>query len=101
MTPMKNAGSRVTIHMVASLDGFIARRNGSVDWLETADEFAGGAVMEPGFIEAFLKTIDCYVMGARTYEAALGFEARGLGWVYGDKPTFVLTHRELPRVRDT
>jgi dihydrofolate reductase len=31
----------------------------------------------------------------------LRFEAKGLGWSYGDKPTFVLTHRELPRTRDT
>jgi dihydrofolate reductase len=57
--------------------------------------------MDPGFVEAFLKTIDCYVMGSRTYETALGFEAKGLGWSYGDKPTFVLTRRELPRTRDT
>ena len=87
--------------MAASLDGFIARKDGSVDWLETADEFAGGATMEPEFVEAFLATIDCYVMGSRTYETALGFEAKGLGWSYGDKPTFVLTSRELPRTRDT
>jgi dihydrofolate reductase len=40
-------------------------------------------------------------MGSRTYETALGFEAKGFGWSYGDKPTFVLTHRELPRVRET
>ena len=93
--------SRVTIHMVASLDGFIARKDGSVDWLETSDEFAGGDTMDPGFVEAFLKTIDCYVMGSRTYETALGFEARGFGWAYGDKPTFVLSSRELPRIRDT
>jgi dihydrofolate reductase len=93
--------SRVTIHMAASLDGFVARKDGRVDWLETSDEFAGGATMEPAFIEAFLKTIDCYVMGSRTYELALRFEAQGLGWVYGDKPTFVLTTRELPRNRDT
>ena len=85
--------------MVASLDGFIARKDGSVDWLETSDEFVGGATMDSGFVEAFLKTIDCYVMGSRTYETALSFEARGLGWSYGDKPTFVLTHRELPRTR--
>jgi hypothetical protein len=54
-----------------------------------------------GFVEAFLKTIDCYVMGSRTYETALGFETRGSGWAYGDKPTFVPTSRELPRTRDT
>lgn len=93
--------SIVTIHMVASLDGFIARKDGGVDWMETADEFAGGDTMTPEFVAAFLKTIDCYVMGARTYETALNFEAKGLGWVYGDKPTFVLTHCDLPRSRDT
>jgi dihydrofolate reductase len=93
--------SRVTIHMAASLDGFIARKDGSVDWLETSDEFVGGDSMDPEFVEAFLKTIDCYVMGSRTYETALSFEAKGLGWSYGDKPTFVLTRRQLPRTRDT
>jgi dihydrofolate reductase len=87
--------------MAASLDGFVARKDGSVDWLETSDEFAGGETLEPGFVEAFLKTIDCYVMGSRTYETALGFEAKGLGWAYGDKPTFVLTSRDLPRTRKT
>jgi len=87
--------------MVASLDGFIARKDGSVDWLETSDKFAGGETLEPGFVEAFLKTIDCYVMGSRTYETALKFADKGFGWSYGDKPTFVLTHRELPRIRDT
>ena len=95
------AESRVTIHMAASLDGFIARTDGGVDWLETADEFAGGETMDPAFVETFLKTIDCYVMGSRTYETALCFEAQGLGWPYGDKPTFVLTSRQLPQVRDT
>jgi dihydrofolate reductase len=98
---MTIADSRVTIHMAASLDGFIARKDGSVDWLETSDEFADGATMEPAFVEAFLATIDCYVMGSRTYETALRFASQGAGWAYGDTPTFVLTRRTLPRVRDT
>ncbi len=98
---MANTDSRVTIHMAASLDGFVARKDGRVDWLETSDEFAGGETLDPDFIEAFLKTIDCYVMGSRTYETALNFEAQGFGWPYGDKPTFVLTSRELARSRDT
>ena len=98
---MAHSGSRVTIHMVASLDGFIARKDGSVDWLETSDEFADGAALEPGFAEEFLKTIDCYVMGSRTYETALRFEAQGFGWSYGTKPTFVLTRRDLPRTRES
>jgi dihydrofolate reductase len=98
---MANIDSRVTIHMAASLDGFIARKDASVDWLETSDEFADGATMDPAFVEAFLKTIDCYVMGSRTYETALDFEAKGFGWSYGDKPTFVLTSRDLRRTRET
>jgi dihydrofolate reductase len=56
--------------------------------------------MDPEFVESFLKTIDCYVMGSRTYETALHFEAQGLAWSYGDKPTVVLTRRKLPRTRN-
>lgn len=91
----------VTIHMVASLDGFIARRDGAVDWLETSDEFPDGEVLDPAYVEEFLAGIDCYVMGSRTYETALDFEAKGFGWAYGDKPTFVLTSQELPKRGDT
>src|SRR5215471_14602425 len=98
---MQNAPSRVTIHMAASLDGFIARRDGRVDWLETSDTFEHGDTMDPEFVAAFLKTIDCYVMGSRTYETALNFETKGFGWSYGDKPTFVLTRRDLPKRRNT
>ncbi len=98
---MINRNSQVTIHMVASLDGFFARRDGRVDWLETSDEFVGGEALDPESIEGFLKAIDCYVMGSRTYETALRFESQGFGWPYGDKPTFVLTSRDLPRVRQS
>jgi dihydrofolate reductase len=98
---MAIADSRVTIHMAASLDGFIARKDGCVDWLETSDEYTDGETLGPELVEAFLKTIDCYVMGSRTYETALSFEAKGFGWSYGDKPTFVLTNRDLPRTRDS
>jgi dihydrofolate reductase len=87
--------------MAASLDGFIARKDGNVDWMETSDEFPDGDTLDAEFVEAFLKTIDCYVMGSRTYETALNFEAKGLGWSYGDKPTFILTSRDLPRTRET
>jgi len=98
---MANGSPRVTIHMAASLDGFIARRDGRVDWIETSDSFEGGAAMTPESVAAFLGTIDCYVMGSRTYETALAFEAQGLGWAYGDKPTVVLTHRALRKTRDS
>jgi len=98
---MQDKRPRVTIHMAASLDGFIAGRDGRVDWLETSDTFEHGETMTPEFIAEFLKTIDCYVMGSKTYETALNFEAKGLGWSYGDKPVYVLTHRSLQKTRDT
>jgi len=98
---MASQQPRVTIHMVASLDGFIARRDGGVNWLETSDHFDGGETMTPESVAEFLATIDCYVMGSRTYETALAFEARGLGWSYGDKTIFVLTRRSLRKTRNT
>jgi dihydrofolate reductase len=81
--------SRVTIHMVSSLDFFIARKDRSVSWLESSDSYAKGVSGEDA--EDFLRTIDCFVMGSRTYELALT-----LGWPYGDLPVIVLTHRNLP-----
>jgi dihydrofolate reductase len=98
---MNDNRSTVTIHMVASLDGFIARKDGATDWLETGDVYEAGIALTGADIAAFLETIDCYVMGSRTYETALGFESKGLGWAYGDKPVFVLTTRALPKTRDS
>lgn len=87
--------------MAASLDGHVARLDGRVDWLETSDRFADGKHLQPEAVAAFLAAIDCYVMGSRTYETALAFEQQGLSWVYGDKPTFVLSRREHLRTRNS
>jgi len=89
------AESKVTLHMVSSLDGFIARRDNSVSWLEASSGvYERGASISEEEAANFLKTIDCYVLGSRTYEHALE-----LGWPYGDMPTVVVTSRELPSVR--
>lgn len=98
---MSESLSTVTIHMAASLDGFIARQDGSVDWMEVADHFENGEDMSGEDMAQFLGAIDCYVMGSHTYETALGFEAKGLGWAYGETPVVVLTHRTLPKTRAT
>jgi len=79
--------------MVSSLDGIIAKKDNSVSWFETSDNYEKGITEQNA--EEFLKTIDCYVMGARTYEHALEL-SKSYGWAYGDKPTIVLTHRKLP-----
>lgn len=81
--------------MVCSLDGYIAKKDNSVSWFETVDNYEKGIGLSEEDAQAFLKTIDCYIMGARTYEHALEL-SKSYGWAYGDVPTIVLTHRELP-----
>lgn len=79
--------------MVSSLDGIIAKKDNSVGWFETTDSYEKGASGQDA--AEFLKTIDCYVMGSRTYEHALAL-SKTYGWAYGDTPTIVLSGRNLP-----
>ena len=81
----------VTLHVVSSLDGFIARKDNSVSWLEGGSVYEAGVSISQEEIAAFIKSIDCYVLGSRTYEHALE-----LGWPYGDTPAVVVTGRKLP-----
>ena len=88
-------GSRVTLHMVSSLDGFIARTDNDVSWLNVEGSvYEAGVSISDEEAAAFVKGIDCYVMGSRTYEHALE-----LGWPYGDTPSVVVTGREWPAPR--
>ncbi|MEM1453069.1 MAG: dihydrofolate reductase family protein [Planctomycetota bacterium] len=91
---MSDPRPKVTVHMVASLDGYIVDGDGGVSWLETSDEYAEGVEHEDP-TEA-LAAIGCWVIGSKTYETALE-----LGWPYGDKPTYVLTSRDLASERDS
>jgi len=84
--------STVTLHVVSSLDGFIAKKDNSVSWMDTSGDVYERGVTDDGAEE--LQSIDCYVLGSRTYEHALQ-----LGWPYGDTPTVVMTNRELPSTR--
>lgn len=76
--------------MVASLDGFIAKKNGDISWMQSIDHFENGITLTEERIADVLNSIDCYVMGSHTYEHALE-----LGWPYEDVPVIVLTHRNL------
>ena len=95
---MTDETSRVTVHMVASLDGYIAKPDGSIGWMDSKDSYEQG--VDGVDVEEFLKSIDCYVMGARTYEHALEL-SRDYGWAYGHVPTFVMTRRALPAARES
>jgi dihydrofolate reductase len=87
---MTTDNSKVTIHMVSSLDGYIANKDNTVTWLESKDHYEKGITLSEKEIANYVKNIDCYVMGSRTYEHALK-----LGWPYGETPVVVLTHRDL------
>ena len=87
------AASTLTLHMVASLDGIVARKDNSVSWLDSSGDAYEKGVSESDAGEP-VTSIDCFLLGSRTYEHALQ-----LGWPYGDTPTVVVTNRELPSSR--
>ena len=79
--------SDVVLYIATSLDGYIARRDGSLDWLpqpETGAEDYGYA--------GFYDSIDALVMGANTFETVQSFG----DWPYPGKPTLVFTTRDWP-----
>ena len=87
---VKAIRSTVTLHVVSSLDGIIAKKDNTVSWLDSTGDVYEKGVSEDSS-EEVVESIDCYVLGSRTYEHALE-----LGWPYGDTPTVVTTNRELP-----
>ena len=79
---------RTTVFVGTSVDGFLARPDGTFDFLSAGGEVDGAS---NGF-DTFLASVDAILMGRNTYEVVLPFPA----WPYGSKPVFVLTHRPLP-----
>jgi dihydrofolate reductase len=75
---------KLSVFIGTSVDGFIARPGGELDWLPP------GGGEEHGY-EAFMESIDALVIGRKTYETVLGFNA----WPYGNKRVFVLSTRPL------
>jgi dihydrofolate reductase len=75
---------KASVFIGMSVDGFIARPNGELDFLP-AD---GG---EPHGFTEFFKSVDALVIGRKTYDAVLAFG----GWFYGKKPVFVLSSKPL------
>lgn len=81
------AEAQCSIFVGVSMDGFIARPNGDLDWLMGE---GGGDASEYGYNE-FIAGIDAIVMGRKTFEKALTFEQ----WYYGTKRVVVLSSRPL------
>jgi dihydrofolate reductase len=74
----------VSVFVGTSVDGFIARRNGDLDFLPPD----GG---ESHGYDEFIATVDTIVIGRKTFETVLSFDS----WPYGNKPVVVLSHTSL------
>ncbi len=77
---------KASVFVGTSLDGFIARPNGALDFLHAS----GGG--EPHGYDEFFATVDALVIGRKTFDTVLSFDA----WPYGEKPVFVLSTGTLP-----
>jgi dihydrofolate reductase len=82
--------TKFILYIATSLDGYIAKLDGGIDWLPSPE--AGG---ESSSYTQFYSSIDALLMGSTTYEQVLGFG----DWVYPDKPSYILTSRNLSTVR--
>lgn len=82
-------------YCAASLDGYIAEADDTLDWLLSYQGSFSGRDVEPmkGSYERFYEDVGALVMGSATYEFVLNLER---GWPYDGKPAWVLSSRELP-----
>lgn len=85
---------KVSVYIAVSLDGFIARENGELDWLpganpetETVTGAQNGNAEDYGYGN-FFSSVDALVMGRKTFE----FVQKVTPWPYGEKPVYVLSH---------
>lgn len=73
----------ISVFIGTSVDGFIARPNGDLDWLPVDDE--------PHGYDEFIASVDAIVIGRKTFETVLTFG----GWPYGSKRVVVLSSRHV------
>lgn len=75
---------QIKLFIAASLDGYIARENHSLDWLDQLEHMKDE---DYGYAE-FLESVDILLIGRKTYEEVLGF---GVEWPYQGKKSYVFT----------
>lgn len=82
-----------SVFIATSRDGFIADRNGSVDWLNELQTTHPLPPNDDGGFTEFMASIDAIIMGRKTYDTVVNFLNMGViqDWPYGEKPTFVFT----------
>jgi dihydrofolate reductase len=81
--------AKASVYIATSLDGYIARKDGDLDWLNAAN-----AIIPEGEdcgYRAFMDTVDVLIMGRKTYEQVLSFGE----WPYGKTPVVVLSRNPI------
>ena len=90
---------KCSVYIATSADGFIAKSNGSVDWLHTCGNLTAemGEDADMGFA-LFMASVDCMIMGRKTMEIISNMKLTPEQWPYGDTRIIVLSHKlkELP-----
>lgn len=89
-TPLDQASANrpeVAVFIATSLDGFIARPDGAIDWL--LERHAAAPPGEDFGYAAFMAGVDALVMGRKSFDTALGFEP----WPYAGTPVHVMTRQ--------
>lgn len=89
---MKEHTPRVKLYIACSLDGYIAREDGSIDWLT---EYENNSETDYGYSK-FYASIGTVIMGRKTYEQVLGFG----DWPYAEKKTYIFTRQSEPLHRE-
>jgi len=86
---------RCAAFIASSLDGYIARSDGNIDWLDAANRSVTPGV-DCGYGE-FMADVDALVMGRNTFEKVLSFQT----WPYGSTRVIVLSRSALTLPQDT
>ena len=83
---------KVTYYVASSLDGYIAKEDNDVSWLEELNI----SMQDTGYNE-FYSTVDALVMGRKTYEMVVSFGK----WPYGDKPVWVCSSNNITPIESS
>ncbi|WP_417388712.1 dihydrofolate reductase family protein [Gimesia sp.] len=82
---------KTSIYIATSLDGFIARKDGALDWLPGIDSTDTPGGEDYGYHE-FMDSIDVLIMGRKTFETVLSFDT---DWPYGNKRMVILSSQPV------
>ncbi len=79
---------KLILYIAMSLDGYIARPDGDIDWLSSVERPGE----DYGYAN-FVHTVDTVIMGRKTYDKVLSF---GIEFPHKDKPCYIITRQERP-----